>query len=72
MIKGFSGGSAAIIKAIASSGAYSLIGGGSAADIIDRYSNKEMFSHVSLAGGARLEYLAGKKLPGLEALASGK
>jgi len=70
-IKGFSRGSEIIIKAIASatdSGAYSLIGGGSAADIVDRYSSQERFSHISLAGGAFMEYMAGKGLPGLDVL----
>jgi len=70
-VRGFSRGSEMIIRAIASStrsGAYSLIGGGSAADIVDRYSKRSLFSHISLAGGALMDYMAGNKLPGLEAL----
>ncbi|RLI97271.1 MAG: phosphoglycerate kinase, partial [Candidatus Aenigmatarchaeota archaeon] len=70
-ITGFSKGSEIVIKAIASSDAYSLIGGGSAADLVGLYSDKGSFSHVSLAGGALMEYMSGKKLPALEFLASG-
>lgn len=70
-VKGFSDGSRMIINAIASAtkdGAYTLIGGGSAVAIVDLYSDRKRFSHISLAGGALMDYMAGKKLPGLEAL----
>jgi phosphoglycerate kinase len=70
-VNGFSKGSEIIIKAIASAtgaGAYTLIGGGSAVFIADKYSNIKRFSHISLAGGALMDYMAGKKLPGLEVL----
>ena len=67
-VLGFSKGSEIIIRSIAESDAYSLIGGGSAVDMIERYSSKSHFSHVSVAGGALLWLLAGKKLPALEIL----
>jgi phosphoglycerate kinase len=70
-VKGFSDGSKIIINAIASAtkdGAYTLIGGGSAVAIVDLYSDRKRFSHISLAGGALMDYMAGKKLPGLEVL----
>ncbi len=58
-----------IYKAIASSKAFSVVGGGNTIDAITRFKiPKKKFSYLSLGGGALLEYLSGKKLPGLVAL----
>ena len=46
---------------------YSLIGGGHLTDVIEEHKISG-FSHVSLAGGALIDFITGKKLPGIEAL----
>ncbi len=67
--KRFMKGTREILKAIAASKAFSVIGGGHSNEAINRcHINKKKFNYISLSGGALIEYLTGKKLPGLEAL----
>jgi len=47
---------------------FSLVGGGDTAAYLEKKKIVDMFSHVSTGGGASLELMAGKKLPGVEAL----
>lgn len=61
-------GTLAIAKAIIDSGAFSVVGGGETVEFINKQGIIDKFSHVSTGGGAMLSYLAGDKLPGLEAL----
>ncbi len=61
-------GSLVIARAIIKSNAYSVAGGGNLAAFLGKHRLREKFSHVSTGGSAMLEFLAGKKLPGLEAL----
>ena len=49
---------------------YSVVGGGDTVEVIVRFKLKDKFSFVSTGGGSMLEFLAGEKLPGLEALIS--
>jgi len=67
--KKFCKGTVAILKAVSKVGGFSLIGGGHLNDAIDISGiPRKKFGHVSLSGGALLRYLAGEKLPGLEAI----
>ncbi len=59
----------AIVKAT-HAGAFSLIGGGDSAAAINQFGWGEKVSYVSTGGGALLEYIEGKKLPGVEMLAA--
>jgi phosphoglycerate kinase len=64
----FQRGTKEIAKAIIESGAFSVIGGGETIEFINKLGWADKFSHVSTGGSALLSYLAGEKLPGIEAL----
>ncbi len=61
----FSYGTKEITKAIAEMKVYSIVGGGDSVNAINKFSNLDKFNHVSTGGGASLEYLEGKALPGV-------
>ncbi len=67
-VEQFSMGSKRLAEGIFASGAFSIIGGGDTADYVDGMGWHDKFSFVSTGGGASLELMAGKPMPGLEAL----
>lgn len=70
-MEAFSGGTFAVARAIAAAtqaGAFSLIGGGDSAAAIAKAGLSDAVSYVSTGGGALLEYMEGKVLPGVAAL----
>ena len=64
----FGAGTEAIARAIASSKAFTLAGGGDTLAAISKYGITDRLSYISTAGGAFLEFLEGRKLPAIEIL----
>jgi phosphoglycerate kinase len=68
----FDKGTVALAKAVAASGAVSVVGGGDSEKAIKSAGVSDKISHISTGGGASLEFLAGIELPGVAALEIGR
>jgi 3-phosphoglycerate kinase len=67
-IPDFATGTRSLGEAVAGSSAFSLLGGGDTAAAVEQLGLAGRFSHVSTGGGATLEYLEGRVLPGVAIL----
>ena len=64
----FAGGTMEVGRAVAESGAVSIVGGGDSVAAVHKAHIEDKITHISTGGGASLEFLSGLKLPGVEAL----
>jgi len=67
-VKEFINGSMQIAQLVANSKAFSIVGGGDSIYLLEKVDLLDKIDHICTGGGAMLKFLAGEKLPGIEAL----
>ena len=64
----FAGGTKRVAQAMAETTGYTIIGGGDSAAAVEKFDVANRMDHISTGGGASLEFMEGKDLPGVSAL----